>query len=91
MEKTDIRKLNQQAQFELRKQVVRLRQKGMGTKEISEITGISVPHISTIWQKFQRGGLNAIKPGVRGRRHGDQRQLSSDQEKAIQKLLVDKC
>jgi len=70
--------------------VVRLRQKGMGTKEISEITGISVPHISTIWQKFQRGGLNAIKPGVRGRRHGDQRQLSSDQEKAIQKLLVDK-
>jgi len=90
MEKTDIRKLNQQAQFELRKQVVRLRQKGMGTKEISEITGISVPHISTIWQKFQRGGLNAIKPGVRGRRHGDQRQLSSDQEKAIQKLLVDK-
>ena len=90
MEKTDIRKLNQQAQFELRKQVVRLRQKGMGTKEISEITGISVPHISTIWQKFQRGGLNAIKPGVRGRRHGDQRQLSSDQEKAIRKLLVDK-
>lgn len=90
MEKTDARKLNQQAQFELRKQVVRLRQKGMGATEISEITGISVPHISTIWQKFQRGGLEAIKPGVRGRRHGEQRQLSADQEKAIQKLLVDK-
>lgn len=90
MEKTDTRKLNQQAQFELRKQVVRLRQKGMGAKEISEITGISAPHISTIWQKFQRGGLEAIKPGVRGRRHGEQRQLSADQEKAIQKLLVDK-
>ena len=90
MEKTDARKLNQQAQFELRKQVVRLRQKGMGATEISEITGISAPHISTIWQKFQRGGLEAIKPGVRGRRHGEHRQLSADQEKAIQKLLVDK-
>jgi transposase len=90
MENTDARKLNQQAQFELRKQVVRLRDKGMGAREISEITGISVPHISTIWQKYQRGGLDAIKPGVRGRRHGDHRQLSAPQEKALRKLLVDK-
>jgi transposase len=90
MEKTDARKLNQQAQFELRKQVVRLRRKGMEAKEISEITGISIPHISTIWQKFQRGGLDAIKPGVRGRRHGEQRQLSAEQETSLQKLLIDK-
>jgi transposase len=90
MEKTDARKLNQQAQFELRKQIVRLRKQGKEAKEISEITGISPPHISTIWQKYQRGGLDAIKPGVRGRRLGDQRQLSAIQEKAVQKLLVDK-
>ena len=90
MEHTDARKLNQQAQFELRKQVVRLRQKGMGAKEISEVTGISVPHISTLWQKYLRGGLDAIKPGVRGRRHGDHRHLSATQEKELQKLLVDK-
>lgn len=90
MENTDARKLNQQAQFELRKQIVRLRKQGKEVKEISEITGISSTHISTIWQKYQRGGLDAIKPGVRGRRLGDQRQLSALQEKAVQKLLLDK-
>ena len=90
MKTTDARKLNQQTQFELRKQVVRLKEKGKNNAEISEIVGLSQPHISTIWQKYQRGGLDAIKPGVRGRRHGEQRELSAEQEAGIQKLLVDK-
>lgn len=90
MKTSDARKLNQQTQFELRKQVVRLKEKGKNNAEISEIVGLSQPHISTIWQKYQRGGLDAIKPGVRGRRHGEQRELSAEQEAGIQKLLVDK-
>jgi transposase len=90
MNTTDARKLNQQAQYELRKQVVRLREKGMSNKAISEIVGLSECHISTIWKKFQRGGLDAIKPGVRGRRHGEQRELNAEQEAGIKKLLVDK-
>ena len=87
---TDARKLNQQAQYELRKQVVRLREKGLSNKAISEIVGLSECHISTIWKKYQRGGLDAIKPGVRGRRHGEQRELNAEQEAGIKKLLVDK-
>ena len=90
MNTTDARKLNQQAQYELRKQVVRLREKGLSNKAISEIVGLSECHISTIWKKFQRGGLDAIKPGVRGRRHGEQRELNAAQEAGIKKLLVDK-
>lgn len=90
MKTTDARNLNQQTQFELRKHVVRLKEKGMNNAEISEIVGLSQPHISTIWQKYQRGGLDAIKPGVRGRRHGEQRELTAEQEAGIQKLLVDK-
>jgi len=90
MKTTDARKLNQQTQFELRKQVVRLKKKGQSNAEISEIVGLSQSHISTIWQKYQRGGLDAIKPGVRGRRHGEQRELTPEQEVDIQKLLVDK-
>lgn len=90
MKTTDARKLNQQTQFELRKQVVRLKQKGENNARISEIVGLSQSHISTIWQKYQRGGLEAIKPGVRGRRFGEQRELTAEQEAGIQKLLVDK-
>lgn len=90
MNTTDARKLNQQAQYELRKQVVRLREKGLDNKAISEIVGLSQCHISTICKKYERGGLDAIKPGLRGRRHGAQRELTSEQEIHIQKLLVDK-
>lgn len=90
MNKTDARRLNQQAQYELRKQVVRLREKGLDNKTISEIVGLSQSHVSTIGKKFDRGGLDAIKPGQRGRRHGAQRELTAEQEVGIQKLLVDK-
>jgi len=90
MKTSDARNLNQQTQYELRKQVVRLREKGLDNKAISDIVGLSQTHISTIWKKYERGGLDAIKPGKRGRRHGDKRELTADQEAAVQKLLVDK-
>jgi len=86
----DARKHNQQTQYELRKQLVRLRKQGMTIKAAAEIVGISANHGSTIWQKYQRGGIQAIKPGTRGRQPGTKRTLSLDQENTLQKLLVDK-
>lgn len=90
MENTDARKLNQQTQYELRKQIVRLRKRGLKNSEAAAIVGITKSHASTIWQKYQKGGIEALKPGVRGRRHGAQRTLTAEQEEALQKLLVDK-
>lgn len=90
MDHFDARKLNQQTQYELRKQVFRLRKKGLGNKAISDIVGLSQSHISTIWKQYERGGLEAIKPGQRSRRHGAQRELTAEQEVGIQRLLVDK-
>ena len=90
MNNFDARKLNQQTQFELRKQVVRIREKGLDNKTISEIVGLNQNHVSTICKKYERGGLDAIKPGQRGRRLGDKRELTRAQEIEIQKLLVDK-
>jgi transposase len=91
METIDARKHNQQTQYELRKQVVRLRKKGLANNATAEIVGITQSHASTIWQLFQNGGLQALKPGVRGRRHGAKRTLTADQEEDLQKLLVDKA
>jgi transposase len=90
METIDARKHNQQTQYELRKQLVRLRKQGTTNKAAAELVGISASHASTIWQKYQRGGLKAIKPGTRGRQTGTQRTLSHEQESAMQNLLVDK-
>lgn len=90
MEKTDTRKLSPETQYELRKQVVRLRKKGQSNQEISEIVGLYHTHVSTIWQMYQKGGLDALKPKVRGRKHGEQRNLTVEQEATVKKLLVDK-
>jgi len=91
MKTTDARRLNQETQYELRKQVVRLKEKGeLDNQAISEIVGLCSTYISTIWKKYQRGGLDAIKPGLRGRRHGEQRELTAEQETNIQKLMIDK-
>lgn len=90
MENIDARTLSPQTQFELRKQVIRLRKKGVTNKAAAEIVGISETYASTLWQTYQRGGIEAIKPKVRGRRYGAQRRLTAEQETAVQKLLVDK-
>ena len=91
MKTIDARRLNPETQYELRKQVVRLKEKGeLDNRAISEIVGLCPTHISTIWKKYQRGGLDAIKTKVRGRRLGDQRELTAEQEVGIQKLLIDK-
>ena len=91
METIDARKHNQQTQYELRKQVVRLRKRGLANREVAGIVGISVTHASTIWHKYFKGGIEALHPGKRGRRHGAQRVLSADQEVAVQEMLIDKA
>lgn len=90
MENTDARTLNQQSQYELRKQVVRLRKKGMSNQMVAETVGINESRASTIWQKHEKHGPDAIKPGKRGRRPGAGRTLTSEQESEVQKLIVDK-
>ena len=90
MEKIDARTLSPQTQYELRKQVIRLRKKGMTNMATAEIIGISEQHASTVWHIYQRSGIKALKPKVRGRRYGEQRKLTAEQEEAVQKLLLDK-
>lgn len=91
MEKKDARTHNQETQFELRKQIVRLRKKGLDNKSVAGMVGISATHCSTIWQKYLTGGMEAIKPGLRGRRHGAKRRLTEDQEEQVQDMLIDRA
>ena len=90
MEKIDGRRLKQEVQQALRDQVVRLRKQGKMNKDVAEFLGISLQHASTIWQKYVRGGKKEILLGTRGRRHGQKRTLTEEQEREAQKLIVDK-
>jgi transposase len=90
MKNKDARSQNQETQYVLRKQLIKLRKKGFSNKEATEIVGISASHGSTIWQRYLRGGNKAIKPGIRGRKEGAKRTLSQAQEAEVQEFLVDK-
>jgi transposase len=90
MEKIDARKHSPQTQYEIRKQVIRLRKRDVPNKIVAEGLGISIGRASKIWQSYKKEGSKAIKLGRRGRRTGEQRTLSSDQESELRKALIDK-
>lgn len=90
MEKQDARRLHPAAQEEKRIQVVRLRKKGLPNGEIAKIVGLTPSTTSKIWRKYEEGGSASLKQGVRGRREGMKRTLNAEQEKEIQRLIVDK-
>ena len=89
-EKRDARKLNAETKYELRKQVVRLKKKGMKGQEISELVGLGVVQISRIWQKYLEQGADALKPKKEGRPAGSGRLLSEAQEKEVCRTIIDK-
>ena len=90
MEKIDARKHSPETQYEIRKQVIRLRKKGLSNRDVAQGVGISESHASTIWQRYQKEGSQAIQLGRRGRRTGEKRTLTQSQETEIQRLLIDK-
>lgn len=90
MEKIDARRHSPETQYEIRKQIIRLRKQGVKNAVVAAGLGISVSSASTIWQSYKREGSKAIKLGKRGRRHGEQRTLSAVQESELRKALIDK-
>lgn len=88
--KEDIRTISPEAQYQLRRQVVRLKESGRSSREIAEITGLSRQSVSMTWRNYQEGGFAAIKLKTRGRSLGDKRRLSAEQEKELKRLMIDK-
>lgn len=88
MRVNDSRHLSAEAQYELRRQVVSLRSMGKSNLEISEATGVNRTHVSTIWQRYLAGGLEALRPKTRGLMHGEHRNLSPAQEVMLKSILL---
>ena len=90
MEKLDLRKMNNDELHIVRKQIVRLKEKGLMGKEIEELTGVNQQQISHIWQLYKRGGKSALKPQKSGRKKKSLMLLNPEQEQEIKQLLIDK-
>lgn len=85
-----MRKLNADELHMKRKEVVRLKQTNHTGKETAEIAEITESQVSRIWKLYQKGGMAALKPLKRGRKKGEQRTLTPEQEREIRQTIISK-
>jgi len=93
MDKQDARKLKPAAQYELRKQVIRAYRRGRNRVQISEEVGLSYPAVCQIVKRFRESeekSMSVLSPRKRGRRDGEDRLLTPDQEDTIQRLICER-
>lgn len=93
MNKEDARTLEPAAQFELRKQVIRAWKRGRNRRQICQEIGLSYPAVCNIVKRYrvsEMSGMAALAPTRRGRRAGEARALTAEQEAAIQRTIIDK-
>jgi len=90
MEKDDARKLSPAEQHERRRQVIRAHQRGRTRTQIAQEVGLSYTAVSKTIARFESQGLAGLAPRTRGRRSGEDRALSVEQEQAIQRTICDK-
>ena len=90
MEKRDARKISSEAQYELRCRCLRMLRQGMKQVEVASILEVSRTSVVRWWRNYRQEGMNGLKQKTRGRRHGQKRRLDREQERSIQRMLVDK-
>lgn len=91
MEHIDLRKLNTDELYTIRKQVIRLKKQGRKGSEIEEITGIYQNRISQIWMSYQRDGYEGIRPRKSGRKAKSQMLLTADEQREIRQTIISKA
>ncbi len=90
MEKDDARKLSPAEQHERRRQVIRAYKRGRTRTQIAQGVGLSYTAVSKTIARFETSGLASLAPRTRGRRSGEDRALSVEQEQVIQRTICDK-
>ena len=88
--KTNAKTLSPDEQFQIRKSIVRLHQQGKKPAEIAEILDVSRRHTDSTIKKYREEGFAGIKQKKRGRKRGDKRNLTPEQEREIRNIIVDK-
>lgn len=90
MNKRDARKLAPEVQSEVRRQSIRLIKSGMTHQQVAEALGVSRPNVTRWWGLYKEGGCGALRAKRRGRRTGQQRRLSLEQERTTRRWIQDK-
>lgn len=70
--------------------MIRAYKRGVNKRQIARDVGLSYPGTRKIIARYEAGGMKALAPRKRGRRLGNKRLLSPEQEAHIRKLICDK-
>lgn len=89
METINLRSVSQETRTYIKERVIHLHKQGQRIKEIIEPLGISYDAASRIIRTFKKNG-SIPKEKTRGRKKGEKRSLSMEQEKEIQRIIIDK-
>ena len=82
--------LSPSEQYQIRLRIVELYKEGKTEQEIADALKVSKRHISRTKAAYRNGGLKALKSKGRGRKVGEKRLLTPEQEKEIQTIIIDK-
>lgn len=88
--KTDYRKCSPDVLYQTRKIVIKMWKSKKPVEEIAEITGLTTRTVYETIRVYKKGGMSALKPKTRGRKTGEKRTLSPEQEKEIIKTITEK-
>ena len=87
----DFRKLDPTTQAELRRVAVAMVEAGKTRVEAAATVGVNRRFVGEWVETVRRSGEAALDGGRRGRRPGEQKALSPQQEQRIRRLIADRC
>jgi transposase len=88
--KINAKKVSIETQYEIRKTIVRMLKNGVKGSEIAKQLGVSEGHVSNVKKAYKQNGIEGIKPKKEGRKVGEKRILTPEQENEIMSIIVEK-
>lgn len=88
--KTNAKRMSPEEQYQLRKQIIRLLKQGIKAAKAAEMLGVSRQMVYDARNAYEKEGLAGIKSKTKGRKVGEWRKLSAEQEREIRWILVEK-
>jgi len=87
--RTNAVRLSPDEQYQIRKSIVRLCKQGKTNEEVATTLDVSERHVRNVKKLYAEQGIAGIKPKKRGRRKGEKRTLTPEQEWEIKIAIVD--
>lgn len=89
MEKINLLKVSEETRRIVKQQIIRLLDKGMTHTEIAELLNTSQQAVDRVSSAYQKEGTGCLDEKVRGRKKGEKRILSPEQEEWTRTFITE--